>query len=71
SIRSRIGHLPADESELVELRGKAMPLSGWRRPIRYLSDPNGSAYFMKSRADSMLSFWYDSRDANAGVRVDS
>lgn len=68
SLRQQTGRLPENQSELVKLRGEAMPLSGWRTPLEYFKDVNESVYIV--RAVSPDSFWlvgYSSRNPDAGV----
>ncbi len=70
SLRSQTHRLPENESELVKLRGKAMPLSAWKTPLEYLyyKDPNGPAYLIKSYHSYFCGLRYDSRNPEAGVR---
>lgn len=70
SLRSQTNRLPENESELVKLRGKAMPLSAWRTPLEYLyyKDPNGPSYFIKTfHPNYFSSVSYNSRYPEAGV----
>jgi len=74
SLRSKTNRLPENESELVKLRGKAMPLSAWRTPLEYLyhKDPNGPSYFIKTfHPNYFSSVSYNSRYPDAGVIHDS
>jgi hypothetical protein len=73
SLRSQTNRLPENESELVKLRGKAMPLSAWKTPLEYLyyKDPNGQSYLISSfHPNYFSSVSYNSRYPEAGVRHD-
>lgn len=70
SLHSQKGRLPENESELVKLRGQAMPLSTWKTPLKYLylKDPNGPAYIIETHGpDYGQQLWYNSRYPDAGV----
>ena len=68
SLRLQMNRLPENQEELVKLRGKAMPLSGWRTTLEYFKDPNESEYIIRAYTGSY--FWgvrYSSRNPDAGV----
>ncbi len=70
SLRSQTNRLPENESELVKLRGKAMPISAWRTPLEYLyyKDPNGPSYLIRNfHPNYFSSVSYNSRYPEAGV----
>jgi hypothetical protein len=70
SLHSQEDRLPENESELVKLRGKAMPLSAWKTPFKYhyFKDPNGPAYIIGARGpDYGQVLRYNSRNPEAGV----
>jgi len=69
SIRSQTGRLPENQTELVKLRGKDMPLSAWKTPLEYhyFKDPNGPAYLITTHPDYLLEVSYNSRNPEAGV----
>ena len=71
SFRSQTNGLPESESELVKLRGKAMPLSAWRTRLKYLyyKDPNEPSYRIKTFNPTYFSsVSYNSRFPGFGVR---
>jgi hypothetical protein len=70
SLRLQTNHLPENQAELVKLRGKAMPLSAWKTPLKYLyfKDPNGPAYFITTFHSYFWGVRYNSRNPEAGVR---
>ena len=71
SLHSQTNGLPESESELVKLRGKAMPLSAWKTPLEYLyyKDPNGPSYLIKTFHPNYFSkVSYNSRYPGVGVR---
>ncbi len=69
SLRSQTHRLPENESELVELRGKSMPLSWWRTPLKYIKEPNEAEYLIEAySSDYIWVVGYSSRNPDAGVR---
>lgn len=68
SLRLQTNRLPENQAELVKLRGKAMPLSAWKTPLKYIKDPNEAEYGIQAHSsDYIWVFVYSSRNPDAGV----
>ncbi len=73
TVRLRIGRVPANELELTEVLGRALPKSAWRDPIYYRLDTSTLNHYVVSCLTGDFAgtiYRYDSRNKADGVVVE-